>query len=452
MPYSSTTWANGVAPAINAGNLNNIEAGLVNLQAVLGRSVETLTSAAIQIEIDAVSAAGGGTVLLKPTTYLLTSTLSVPRDVNLIGSSVPGTDPTNPPLATIIKRTADVNGFDLVGTNRSSDRVGHNLFRGIQFLDSTNLSSKPMFNCKYADSLMFENCTFWQPDNQTISGNFIYAEECWDWRFWNVNFKHYGNAATSCIKIYNGTTDACNGWKWFACRWQEGVGKAIEFDSSGNVSVINFDFEFYGCKFEDTGNQALTFISGTCKDLHMFGGQVAGCGERKISQPSTSTRWVIDGTQFANGGNTPTEMVELLGNRSGLVRCSFQNPGSGIVQYINVTGAENEVTGCLRASTTLPLANTSGVAVTTKIHHNPDFLTEYSSTAQITSGNTSVTVTHGMGYTPSNHHIMVTPHSSLGSASTFWVSAVGATTFQINVNANPAATVTFAWQVQRTRG
>lgn len=60
-------------------------------------------------------------------------------------------------------------------------------------------------------------------------------------------------------------------------------------------------------------------------------------------------------------------------------------------------------------------------------------------TAQITTGNTSVTVTHALGYTPSRVH--VTPRSPVLHG----VSAVGATTFQIDTSPAAAGNIDFDW-------
>ena len=65
--------------------------------------------------------------------------------------------------------------------------------------------------------------------------------------------------------------------------------------------------------------------------------------------------------------------------------------------------------------------------------------------ASITSGNTTVSVTHGCGYTPAKV-IIGAPNTSWGLAKNVWVDAFGATTFTINVDANPGQTVTFPWE------
>jgi len=79
-----------------------------------------------------------------------------------------------------------------------------------------------------------------------------------------------------------------------------------------------------------------------------------------------------------------------------------------------------------------------------KLHHINGY--ENSGTATITSGNTSVTVSHGLVSTPSK--VIVTPITPLGSASKWWVTNITDTSFDIVVDSDPAQDVTFAWQAE----
>lgn len=74
-----------------------------------------------------------------------------------------------------------------------------------------------------------------------------------------------------------------------------------------------------------------------------------------------------------------------------------------------------------------------------------------SGTATITSAATSVTVTHGAGYTPAAQDIIVVPtNSPTNDPGWWWVDTIGGTTFKINVRAVPgASTATFSWRVDR---
>lgn len=74
-----------------------------------------------------------------------------------------------------------------------------------------------------------------------------------------------------------------------------------------------------------------------------------------------------------------------------------------------------------------------------------------SGSATILDTTTSIAVTHGAGYTPDASDITVTPtNNPTNDPGNFWISSVGATTFTINVRADPGASgATFAWRVDR---
>jgi len=74
-----------------------------------------------------------------------------------------------------------------------------------------------------------------------------------------------------------------------------------------------------------------------------------------------------------------------------------------------------------------------------------------SGSATITSGNTSIAVTHGAGYTPNASDIIVTPtNNPTNDPGNFWIDTIGGTTFTINVRSNPGVSgATFAWRVDR---
>lgn len=79
--------------------------------------------------------------------------------------------------------------------------------------------------------------------------------------------------------------------------------------------------------------------------------------------------------------------------------------------------------------------------------NNRGFLTDAAGSASIASGATSVVVTHGLGLTPRIEEIDLQPLSALVAAKTCWPSAVNATTFTINLDVDPTATVTIGWKV-----
>jgi len=66
-------------------------------------------------------------------------------------------------------------------------------------------------------------------------------------------------------------------------------------------------------------------------------------------------------------------------------------------------------------------------------------------TTTLTSGSTSTTVSHGLDVTPDPEDIRVTALGDLGGASYYYITGVGASSFDINVDADPGQEVDFAW-------
>ncbi len=69
-------------------------------------------------------------------------------------------------------------------------------------------------------------------------------------------------------------------------------------------------------------------------------------------------------------------------------------------------------------------------------------------TATILSGNTSITVTHGLGITPVNHQLTATMlESPSNDPGNIWIDTIGATQFKINCRSDPGASnLNFAWR------
>lgn len=65
--------------------------------------------------------------------------------------------------------------------------------------------------------------------------------------------------------------------------------------------------------------------------------------------------------------------------------------------------------------------------------------------ATLSSGSTSVTVAHGLDVTPDPEDIRITALGDLGAASYYYITGVGTSSFDINVDADPTQDVDFAW-------
>ena len=73
------------------------------------------------------------------------------------------------------------------------------------------------------------------------------------------------------------------------------------------------------------------------------------------------------------------------------------------------------------------------------------FVLKKTGSATITSGTTSVTVSHGLSVTPSITQIQATLRTDATGLTRYYISNVTATTFDINANAAPSADAIFSW-------
>lgn len=64
------------------------------------------------------------------------------------------------------------------------------------------------------------------------------------------------------------------------------------------------------------------------------------------------------------------------------------------------------------------------------------------------AANTSVTVTHGLLFTPQSEDLQVTPSANMGSATKFWIANITSTTFDIRVDIAPGTDTPFVWSAQ----
>jgi hypothetical protein len=96
------------------------------------------------------------------------------------------------------------------------------------------------------------------------------------------------------------------------------------------------------------------------------------------------------------------------------------------------------------AAPTVALVESAGA--NTILRNNLGWRTEATGAATVANGTTSIAVTHTLAAAPALANISVTPTNSMGTATKFWISGVGATQFTINVNTDPGATTaTFVW-------
>lgn len=116
---------------------------------------------------------------------------------------------------------------------------------------------------------------------------------------------------------------------------------------------------------------------------------------------------------------------------------------------INVTGAGS---GAIIEGNDVATNNTNKITVSThtprSIRGNNGYVTEASGTGSIASGATTATVTHGLAVTPTIDDIFITfGEQGTNAYGRFWVDTIGATTFKLNVTADPGASnLDFGWR------
>lgn len=126
--------------------------------------------------------------------------------------------------------------------------------------------------------------------------------------------------------------------------------------------------------------------------------------------------------------------------------CSIVAPNtSGAIQLV---GAKANPTGA--CTVTLGRGNLINDCASSATYTNITYTirqAQAAGTATVANTTTSIAVTHGLGYTPRAEDINIIP-TLLSNSAKWWVTAVGATTFTINVDADPGAgTATFAWKI-----
>jgi hypothetical protein len=187
------------------------------------------------------------------------------------------------------------------------------------------------------------------------------------------------------------------------------IGNQFESLAGGSIVLL-------GNKHIISGNQFLNI------------GKGAGAANSASGIYTNATEHIITGNYFNTDGsasNGTQSLIFLDSNTSGSIVSQnvfdTSNGGSGyqIIQF--------------------------GSNTSNKISKNVGWTTESSGTTSIITGNTSVTVSHGLSATPTLQQISVTPQSSLGSAASWWISNATSSLFTINTNANPGQTVTFGW-------
>jgi hypothetical protein len=232
---------------------------------------------------------------------------------------------------------------------------------------------------------------------------------------------------------------------------------AYEFTDSGIRFENCHDCSATDNEFQSTNANAAHGIRiyGTSTDCVVEGNRLYGMRRGILSEATTVRTKVLENV-VKDCTNTGGYHIEVLGTddevsdnivRSTLGASGAQgiNLGSTVLRAVgNSSVGAKDVSG----------RQINGLGSQDVFTDNFDgtlgrFLDMNSGTAVITSGTSSIAVTHGLPFTPTAKDIVVSPNSDQPGASRFWFDTIGATTFTIRTDSNVMSDTTFAWMAGR---
>lgn len=266
------------------------------------------------------------------------------------------------------------------------------------------------------------------------------------------------------LGVYSFTSDATV--YGIATRAAYGRFTNVYFDSSAQDAQItkmvetNFTNVWFSCGRSAGGFPGATID--TCDSLTFMGGQAFNCGADGILVNASAVRIFFIGMNFESNSVTSGSGIKhglefaigctdfsVLGGcaRNGLYSVSNQAygiaVGSGCSNYsiVNVDCLSN-VSGAIFDGSN---------AATGFISQCKGYITQAKGTNNVAIGASTRVVTHGLSGTPVDADITInlTASMAVSGVNSIWLSAIGATTFQVNTNVNVAtAALTFGWEAR----
>lgn len=210
----------------------------------------------------------------------------------------------------------------------------------------------------------------------------------------------------------------------------------VLFEGGGTRTI------FTGCRFEQSVQHSILIdvTSGAIIDVGFTGCRFASNG--------SGTANTYDDIQVIRSSGTNTaQRFNIVGGHFTRITSSHVNARYGI----NLVGsyaqdfliASNNFTAAHYGTSPINDAGTN-----TMKRNNQGFVTENSGTATISSGSTSVTVSHGLNVTPTADDISVSfAESPTTDQGNWWISSITSTQFTINVRNDPGASnLDLAWR------
>lgn len=295
--------------------------------------------------------------------------------------------------------------------------------------------------------------------------------------FWTaeVDPSNQNNAviATGCVAqdvaLYGWRLVNFNGSKFTGCEGMGGVHGWYLGDPTSGTEQVRWG-HFVNCLADSTSGHGWRIEKGAASAIRKLqlancwsgntggdGFRIAGASHVTLTNPMTEStagaaiRFVQSSRCGVSGGDLENYDVASEGT-AGITLVDSQ--------YIKTTGVEiytSSVSAKAWAESgssdyNVAMGNTlhggfTKLGAHSKVVRNMGVYGERSGSAQIGASATSVTVTHGMSYAPSLDDITLTLRDNMGAASKAWPSNANATTFDINVNTAPGAVITIGWAI-----
>ena len=174
--------------------------------------------------------------------------------------------------------------------------------------------------------------------------------------------------------------------------------------------------------------------------IHLYKSSYATVTLNKVYNADYGIRvWGVDSVSTDNNN------IQLNTIRNSNYGIEVKSTGVGNADNNRI--ANNVIGGC-----TTPF-KISG-ATNTQLYRNTGYVTENSGLGTLYNLTSSITVAHGLDYTPTADEFSITFTSSLANCTQWWISGIGAANFDLNVGDAGAAKFTstnieFGWPVNR---
>lgn len=447
-------------------------------------------TAAIQAAIDAgkpysTSTANGRVIYFPPGRYKVTTLdLSACHGVYLVGAGPYATEIFTSGTNQVIKaigsssvplNKAGVKAMTIRGGGKTNTNA-HGI--DLQWANGCYLQELVFFGCRNALNLAHQ----WQSVLRDISVHGSGADQSYIGVFMDATDLTYIDNAVQATNVFVQSTSGygfrlinAQGSKFTNC---EAGGSPMTYawyigdPPSGTVKCQWIHFA--NCLGDSTVSSAWLFRQGAATELSQM--QLSNCwaGNGDHGFYFDGCTYITAGNLFASGNtNSGIRLVnssyltiansQLNGNNEAASASngdihiqggSYNIINGNMSQMANSAGKSLLEAGATDSNTIMDNTLFQGatiVGASTMIYRNRGFKTENRGSFQITSAATSVSVSHGLGITPTVDHIRLTPRDSMGAATKFWVSAADASTFTVNVNSAPGATITFGWSIDLVR-